>query len=77
MEAIEAGVDLLLYCADLDRAESAVERLTATANRDERFATRLSRAAEKVDVISRLWPAPSADLARFERAREQLRDFSA
>ncbi len=76
VEAIEAGGDLLLYCADLDRAEVAVERLTEAASRDPRLAERLRRAAEKVDVIAGLWPAPGADLSRFERARQELRGFS-
>jgi len=72
-ESIAAGMDLLLYCADLDLAETAIDRLTHAAEEDRAFATRLGQAAEKVDVISRLWPAPKADLQRFEAARDELR----
>jgi beta-N-acetylhexosaminidase len=75
-EAIEAGLDLLLYCADLDRAEVAIERLTRAAEENPAFAARLSQAAEKVDVISRLWPAPTADIGRFEQARRELQRLS-
>jgi hypothetical protein len=75
-EAIEAGLDLLLYCADLDRAEVAIERLTRAAGDSAAFAERLRQAAEKVDVIARLWPAPIADIARFEAARGQLGQLS-
>ena len=76
IDAVEAGLDLLLYCADLDRAETAVERLTRAAGESAAFAERLHQAAEKVDVISRLWPAPMADIARFDAAREELRQLS-
>jgi len=76
IDAVEAGLDLLLYCADLDRAETAVERLTRAAAENAAFAARLRQAAEKVDVISRLWPAPVADLDRFESARIELQRLS-
>ncbi len=76
-EAIGAGLDLLLYCTDIDLADAAVERLTKAAGEIPAFATRLQQAAEKVDVISRLWPAPAADLERFEDARNELRRVSA
>ncbi len=71
-EAIHAGVDLLLYCADLELAATAIERLAREAETTPGFAARLRQAEEKVDVISRLWPAPPPDLERYERAREQL-----
>ena len=76
LEAIEAGLDLLLYCADLDLAEVAVERLTEEAAKAPTFAARLREAAEKVDVVSRLWPAPTADLERFAAARDELRSLA-
>ena len=75
-ESIAAGMDLLLYCADLDLAEAAIDRLTQAAQESQAFATRLSQAAEKVDVVSRLWPAPTADLERFAAARDELRSLA-
>lgn len=75
-EAIDAGLDLLLYCTDLDLADAAIERLTKAAGEAPAFAARLQQAAEKVDVIARLWPAPTADLGRFEDARDELRQTS-
>ncbi|TDI45307.1 MAG: hypothetical protein E2P01_10905 [Acidobacteria bacterium] len=75
-EAIDAGLDLLLYCTGLDLADAAIERLTKAAGEAPAFAARLQQAAEKVDVISRLWPAPTADLGRFEDARDELRQTS-
>ena len=38
VEATRAGCDLLLYCADLDRADSARARLSSTARHDASFA---------------------------------------
>jgi len=75
-EAIDAGLDLLLYCTGLDLADAAIERLTKAAEETPAFAARLQQAAEKVDVISHLWPAPTADLERFEKARDELRRVS-
>jgi len=72
LEAIDAGIDLLLYCQDLDLAAAAVERLARAGHADPIFAERLRQAAEKVDVISRLWPAPRPDLERFEAARVEF-----
>ena len=71
-DAIDAGLDLLLYCTDLDLAAAAIERLTRTARADRVFSERLRQAAGKVDVISRLWPAPRADLKRFDAARVEF-----
>jgi beta-N-acetylhexosaminidase len=76
-DAIDAGMDLLLYCMDLDLADAAIERLTTAGEENPTFAARLQQAAEKVDVISHLWPAPAANLERFEQARDELRRVSA
>ena len=76
LDAIEAGLDLLLYCTDLDLADAAIERLTQAAAESPAFAARLQQAADKVDVISRLWPAPPADIERFEQGRGELRSLS-
>jgi beta-N-acetylhexosaminidase len=75
-EAMSAGLDLLLYCHDLGKAESAAERFEAEGRRSDVFAGRLREAASRVDVISRLWPAPDANLARYEAARESLQRCS-
>ena len=72
-EALSAGLDLLLYCKDLDLAESALDRVVREAQVDRTFARRVLQAASRVDVISRLWPAPRADLDRFDDARRALR----
>ena len=56
--------------------EAAVERFEAEGRRSEVFAGRLREAASRVDVISRLWPAPEANLARYEAARESLQRCS-
>jgi beta-N-acetylhexosaminidase len=71
-EALSAGLDLLLYCSDLDLAEAAIERVFREAQADRSFARRVHEAASRVEVISRLWPAPLADLERFETARSAL-----
>ena len=71
-EALSAGLDLLLYCKDLNLAETAIERVVREASGDATFAARVQEAASRVEVISRLWPAPAADLDRFELARNEL-----
>jgi len=42
VDAVGAGVDMLLVCRDLDRAKRALEALRGAAERDPRFASRLS-----------------------------------
>ena len=71
-EAMSAGLDLLLYCHDLDKADRAIDRFDTEAQRDETFGARVREAASRVDVISRLWPAPEPDPARFETASATL-----
>jgi beta-N-acetylhexosaminidase len=75
-EAMSAGLDLLLYCHDLGKAESAIARLEVEGHRNGAVAARVREAASRVDVISRLWPAPEADPARYEAAKTLLRRCS-
>ncbi len=66
--AIAAGCDLVLYCADLDRAEAASAALAAKAAKDTSFGDRLKQAAENVAQTATAWPAPSPDEAAWEEA---------
>jgi beta-N-acetylhexosaminidase len=56
VDAVGAGVDMLLVCRDLDRAKRALEALRGAAERDPHFASRLSNAARRVTGLrERLW----------------------
>ena len=72
MKVIDAGCDLLLYCADLDRAERAVEALARAATDDEALGRRLLAAADRVAATAARWPAPDADLSAWSAARRAL-----
>jgi beta-N-acetylhexosaminidase len=74
LRAIEAGCDLLLYCADLARAERARDALATRANEDSTFRRKLEVAAERVERTASDWPvAPPRPTeiaaARFDRFR--------
>ena len=54
--ALEAGCDLLLYCADLGRASRAVEAIASAAEARPAFGTRVREAAERVRRLALGWP---------------------
>jgi beta-N-acetylhexosaminidase len=60
VEALGAGCDLLLYCADLDRAERARIAIESAARSSAAFARRLDDALERIDRFARLWPGPES-----------------
>ncbi len=72
VKVIDAGCDLLLYCADLDRAERAVEALARAATDDEALGRRLLAAVDRVAATAARWPAPDADLSAWSAARRAL-----
>jgi beta-N-acetylhexosaminidase len=72
VQALAAGCDLLLYCADLDRADRALEALATRAAADPAFGRRVEQAAGAVDRLATLWPAPLADLSSWDRTRREL-----
>src|SRR5690606_2510708 len=51
VQAISAGVDLLLVCRDIDRAFLAVDVLQKAAARDRQFAKRLEAALNNVEKM--------------------------
>jgi beta-N-acetylhexosaminidase len=61
--AVRAGVDLLLYCSDLDKATAARDALVQEALTDPDFQRRLQDAAEKVEKTASLWPRDQASSA--------------
>jgi beta-N-acetylhexosaminidase len=61
VRAIEAGCDLLLYCADLGCAERAVAALERAASESPEFLRRLEQAASNVEATAKRWATrPSA-----------------
>jgi hypothetical protein len=70
--AVAAGCDLVLYCADPDRALRAWEALAEAAVKDGAFAARLTGAAQAVQRTAARWPARRPDLSAWEHAREEL-----
>jgi len=76
VQALAAGCDLLLYCADLARAELASTALERAAEADPEFGERLERASEAVERLSRRWPAPRPRAADWARAQAALRAFA-
>jgi len=57
LEALEAGCDLLLYCADLDRAERARAAIDRAVRSSAVLAARLDQAVERVERFARTWDA--------------------
>ncbi len=55
VDAIAAGCDLALYCADLDRAAAAKDALESRAAVDSRFSARLDQAAAAVARCAERW----------------------
>lgn len=58
VRALAAGCDLLLYCADLDRAERAAEAIARAGTDDPGFRRRVRQAERAVETLARQWPAP-------------------
>lgn len=75
--AIEAGCDLLLYCADLRRATEARSALVSRAHDDPAFEGRLRVAAAGVRRLARHWPPPIPGRADFRAALDRLRRAAA
>lgn len=69
VQALRAGCDLLLYCADLDRAETARDAVATDADLEPR----LRDAAEAVERAALRWPTAPPDLDAWERAADALR----
>jgi beta-N-acetylhexosaminidase len=67
--AVEAGCDLLPYCADLDRAERARDALVGAARESRGFAVRLADAATRVRAFAARWPRSRTSPERFAAAR--------
>lgn len=70
--ALSAGCDLLLYCADLDRAEAAAEAMARSASRDVRFALRWREATRRVRAAAARWPARIGTAATWEAALHEV-----
>lgn len=77
VESLAAGCDLLLYCADLDRAAAALAALTAEAAVNPFLRRRLREAASAIDGVARRFPLPAPDLAEWRRRREAIAEFAA
>ncbi len=54
--AIQAGVDMVLYCADLEKALAARDAMAREAAEDPAFARRLMDAATRVEETAARWP---------------------
>lgn len=76
VQAIEAGCDLLLYCAKLERAEAAATALERAATNDTAFSERLAQAADAVLRCSQRWDRPSPAPLSWERASRDLAAFA-
>lgn len=70
--SMRAGCDLLLYCADLERAEAARCRLAAAAREDRAFHDRLLAAAARVESAAARWPVAPEPRAALDEARAQV-----
>lgn len=57
VEALAAGADLLLYCADLDRAEEARRAIDRAVAGSPTLAARLAEAVESVERFRQRWAA--------------------
>ncbi len=74
--AIDAGCDLLLYCADLERARRARERLASRARSDAAFRERLRESATTIARFAARWPAPAGDVLAFDAAKDAFAQFA-
>jgi beta-N-acetylhexosaminidase len=76
VEALRAGCDLLLYCADLERAERAAAALERAARDDPAVARRVHEAAARVDALARRHPPAHRDAVAWRAACEELGSFA-
>jgi beta-N-acetylhexosaminidase len=76
VEALRAGCDLLLYCSDLDRAETARRSIAAAAGRDQFVDRRLQLALGAVRRTAERWPRPVGQLQSWDRARAAFDQFA-
>ncbi len=73
VEALSAGCDLLLYCADLNRARAAIAAVERECERSAGFRARLEQAARRVAAFARRWSlAPRTDPTEWARAVERF-----
>jgi len=63
VRAIEAGCELLLYCASPSRAKQAHTALIGRARSDESFANQLLQAASKVEASAQRWNSPRSQVS--------------
>jgi beta-N-acetylhexosaminidase len=70
--AVAAGCDLVLYCADLERAARAHRALDEVAAGDPSFRSRLEAAATSVIQTAARWPAARPDVDAWENARREI-----
>jgi beta-glucosidase-like glycosyl hydrolase len=73
LRAVEAGCDLVLYCARLDRAEAALAALARAVDERPGFAAHVARGSDAVATAARRWPGREASLADWEAAKGTFR----
>jgi beta-N-acetylhexosaminidase len=73
VRSLEAGCDLLLYCSDLERADTARRALAAAASANPHIGTRLEQAAKAVNTTATEWPPMKPRLAFWEEARRDIK----
>ncbi|MCP3903756.1 MAG: beta-N-acetylhexosaminidase [Planctomycetes bacterium] len=76
VQALEAGCDLLLYCAKLDRAERAAERIAAAAARTPSLQDRLSEAAARVRTTAERWAPSTPSSAAWSAIAAEFAEFA-
>jgi beta-N-acetylhexosaminidase len=74
--ALRAGCDLLLYCADLDRAEAARRAIASAAERDPFVERRLLQAQRAVRRTAERWSRPRGQRQGWDRACAAFEEFS-
>ncbi len=75
--AIEAGCDLLLYCAELDRAERAARAIFDRAHGQPTFARRLDEALQSIRRFRACWAGQHQQPPDWSTARLALERASA
>lgn len=73
--AIDAGLDLLLYCDAPEPAEAAHRRLLRCVEGSEPFSQRIREAAARVARFADDWTIAASSGQRFDEAADQLRRF--
>jgi len=70
--AIDAGCDLVLYCKNLDLAETARRALAARASDSAPFGERVANAAAAVTRTAERWPTTPGSIAAWETTCAEL-----